>query len=456
MSNPTNTCCICLEGYMRGVNEPVLCSPCGHGVCKPCIEQWFRTNPNRTCPYCRTRITNYTINRSLMDTIENNSQSTTSTIVSNTNDSTDSGSVKSLFKFNEKNEKKNEKEEVIQDKCDEAYYVVDNSGSMSESDGKIFTEEKNGSLRTVFGVTRWEEARYKVLQIANYNVNRNIKATYYLLNPQYRQKWVENIDFIFIDPSLGDTGDKLKLLENELLSSSQIRGNTPLDQITEKLITELTNSKTLSSDYTINYNVITDGCPNSKRTFENSLKRLAKKFPVFLTINLTTEDDSVVEYYNGLDKTIGNELSGMDVIDDLKSEALEIVKAGNTFFTYSNEIHICRMAGCFSVVADLLDEEPLSLYHSNKLIKEIMHLPKDAPHWTDSSKYLEVVKIHNREVFDIYYNTFRPLVNINTLRYRLFMYNQKQELFNFYIKNKLVIFGCISVCTLLLINLVFS
>ena len=51
-----------------------------------------------------------------------------------------------------------------------------------------------------------------------------------------------------------------------------------------------------------------------------------------------------------------------DVIDDLETEQLEIINSKNTFLTYSHDVHVCRMAGCYSVVADLLDEEPLKIW----------------------------------------------------------------------------------------------
>ena len=85
------------------------------------------------------------------------------------------------------------------------------------------------------------------------------------------------------------------------------------------------NIKTLlENNFYINFNIITDGRPNSNVSFEHSLKNLAHRFPVFLTINLCTEDDNVVDYYNDLDKKIGTELSGMDVLDDWKQESYEI------------------------------------------------------------------------------------------------------------------------------------
>ncbi len=40
-------CIVCLEKFVREVNFPMSIVPCGHVVCRPCIEQWFRQNPHR-------------------------------------------------------------------------------------------------------------------------------------------------------------------------------------------------------------------------------------------------------------------------------------------------------------------------------------------------------------------------------------------------------------------------
>ena len=429
-----NKCCICLESYIRGINPPTLCSPCGHDVCKPCLEQWFRSNSAHNCPQCRTYITSHAINRSLMDIIESSPNIENNEVVGDIDN--DSGTQ--LFKIRLSSERTNE---TIKDKCNDAYYVIDNSISMGEPDGKIFKTNDDGIISSLFGVSRWDEAVQKVLQIATYNINRNMKATYYLLNPKARY-WKEDIDYIFIDPERKEeTKNNMIFLKNILLDKVQIRGSTPLDEITNNLYKELSRNHSLSIGHSINYNIITDGCPNSRYSFEMSIKKLAKRFPVFLTINLCTEDDSVVGYYNELDITIGTELSGMDVIDDLKSESYEIVNAGNIVVAYSEEIHICRMSGCFSVVADIMDEEAMSVYHTNKLVKEVLDLPEDIPHWTDVNKYIEIVKIHNKEVYDIYSGYTKPLVDINILMYMIYMFNLKRVINEFYTKNSSLIMG---------------
>ena len=46
------------------------------------------------------------------------------------------------------------------------------------------------------------------------------------------------------------------------------------------------------------------------------------------------------------------------------------------------------MSGCNSMIADLLDEEYLSIYHANKLVKELLNSPKDLPHWSNRREYI--------------------------------------------------------------------
>ena len=83
-------------------------------------------------------------------------------------------------------------------------------------------------------------------------------ATYYILNPKYRNNWVENRDYICVDPDEEDSiHEKLETLQKKILSQSQIRGNTPLDVITNNLYDELSRKSNLDESYYINFNIIT-------------------------------------------------------------------------------------------------------------------------------------------------------------------------------------------------------
>merc|ERR1712046_219093 len=111
-----------------------------------------------------------------------------------------------------------------------------------------------------------------------------------------------------------------------LLQPHNVRGATPLDQITRYLRQQLYKN---ASSNKLGYVVFTDGEPSSKLSFERELRQLASDVrsttstqssvptsavhSLFLTVNLCTDQDDVVEYYNDLDQKLGTELSGMDV-----------------------------------------------------------------------------------------------------------------------------------------------
>merc|ERR1712048_1220995 len=77
------------------------------------------------------------------------------------------------------------------------------------------------------------------------------------------------------------------------------------------------------------------------------------------------------------------------------------------------------MAGCFSVVADLMDETKLPPHHANKLIREILKPDTPFPHWDDKEAYLQAVgelAAQRPKGFDFYTGCFRPQVNVKQVR----------------------------------------
>jgi len=294
---------------------------------------------------------------------------------------------------------------------------------MSEPDGKVVIFDEQRRMCIIEGIARWEEAQSKAVVIAEYNIKRKMPPSYYLLNPS-SSNWIEGEDFVNIDPNEDGYEQNLMILKDKILHRNNIRGATPLDAITRHIKNSL-DEKDIKVP--VCYNIITDGEPNKKRLFENELRYLANHFTIFLTINLCTDNDDIIEYYNDLDVKIGSELGGLDVIDDYKGEQLEVIKAGNTFITYSHDIHICRMAGCNSVVADLLDETALSVFHANKLVKELLNNPSDLPHWTNRQAYIEKVQQLNTRVYNLHKKGMDDLINTEKLNQMIWLYEKKKE-----------------------------
>merc|ERR1711879_362585 len=105
--------------------------------------------------------------------------------------------------------------------------------------------------------------------------------------------------------------------------------------------------------------------------------------------------------------------------------------AGNSFFTYCHDLHVCRMAGCHSILADLLDEHALSMFHAVKLVKEVLkldatdvsfgeavsELASNPLSWLErTDEYLELVSQRNLQVFDLRSRCFKPLVSVQHLQ----------------------------------------
>lgn len=68
-------------------------------------------------------------------------------------------------------------------------------------------------------------------------------------------------------------------------------------------------------------------------------------------------EDDVLEFWQDVDEEVEFQL---DVLDDLRSEAMEIHKAGNDWLAYTPAMHLIREGGTNLKLLDLLDERRLT------------------------------------------------------------------------------------------------
>jgi hypothetical protein len=216
--------------------------------------------------------------------------------------------------------------------------------------------------------TKWEEACFRLEQIAKFNLDRGMNAAYYLLNPKERLKWVPDQDYVFIDGN-AQRKEAYRRIKKTLLVKDKVLGRSPLTEIVHNIDRRIRCSN-FGRDDLICLNIITDGIPDNAEPFKEAVVYLCQKpNKIFMTINLCTDEHRVVRYYEHLDKKLFTRIRSMrfgeniepttafslDVIDDFKNEYEEISQMNN-FFCYDEQIHISRMAGLADTIFDIVDE----------------------------------------------------------------------------------------------------
>lgn len=239
-------------------------------------------------------------------------------------------------------------------------WLVDNSSSMTVSDGKRLLETSSQNDVRVARCTRWEELQEAVDYHARLAALLGAPTRFVLLNdpsglracPQEMSiaergsKWIHDdlkalqVNFSTIEPG-GVTP----------LTTHLHRINRSIQHMREKIVLVLA----------------TDGRPTDSfgyssaavdRAFENALREIQSK--AWVVVRLCTNEESILEYYQKLDDQM--ELS-LEVLDDYLDEAKE-VHTFNPWLTYSLSLHRCREMGmsCHSLHRwlDWLDERAMT------------------------------------------------------------------------------------------------
>lgn len=218
--------------------------------------------------------------------------------------------------------------------------------------------------------SRWEEIRRMAMQQATMNMYMGTPCEFVLLNPPSSRRFGafrEGVDLATVDPRRGDVAPQLDALER-LLRNTRPQGSTPLaERLREiKHRLETVHSGLAEKGQRAIIVVATDGLPTLPGSGEPSgaareevttvIRQLTMALPVFLVVRLTTDEDSVVDYYNKIDE---EEELPLEVIDDIAGEAQEAYQKGNGWLVYSPLLHMIREGGTFVRFFDALDERRL-------------------------------------------------------------------------------------------------
>jgi len=162
--------------------------------------------------------------------------------------------------------------------------------------------------------------------------------------------------------------------------------------------------------------LVTDGVPNgSRHAFVESIRMLAREYPVHIVVRLCTNDSSVAEFFNQVDQEV--ELS-LDIVDDFQNEAKN-VHYYNPWLTYSHILHTIREAGTLSKLLDLIDERTLTPMEVGLVAQFLLRGVGQTKYSWNPEQFLgaaerDVLSAHH--VFDIRRRTMSPVMDIKALR----------------------------------------
>ena len=217
--------------------------------------------------------------------------------------------------------------------------VLDDSGSMSINDGEILME--HGSIRKAIKTSRWKEMGHAAKFHAELANIAKAPTEFCFLN---------NGAPIVVGEE-EDDGENMSKVKKILDGSPS--GGTPLVRVLNEIHAKIKRMEpTLRQrNQKVSLTIFTDGVAS-----DGNLEAVLRKFhhlPVWVVIRLCTNEDNVVNYWNGIDEDLELE---MDVLDDLIGEAKEVTRF-NPWITYGEPLHRLRESGCHVKLFDHLDEK---------------------------------------------------------------------------------------------------
>ena len=240
-------------------------------------------------------------------------------------------------------------------------WVVDNSGSMQNTDGHRFVETRRTNDVKVVSCTRWDEIRECVSYHAQIAAVLGEPSIFRMLNDPAAGP--NSAQFGIAETSLDATIVQAELKHAmDIMKRTQPSGVTPLIRHVEEIrqsVMEMAPQLRADGSKVVVI-LATDGLPTDdqgyggsaiQQQFLQALRGL-EGLPVWLVVRLCTDEDAVVNFYNDLDSQL--ELS-MEVLDDFIGEAQEVHEK-NPWLNYALPLHRLREMGYQNRVFDMMDE----------------------------------------------------------------------------------------------------
>lgn len=244
-------------------------------------------------------------------------------------------------------------------------WIVDNSGSMRNSDGHRIVPTKNKNDVKLVACTRWAEIKDTVNYHAQMAAMLKAPTVFRLLN--HPGAMVGPQQFSIAENSRANAD-----IMNDVHNATKIMNKTSPSGVTPLIshILEIQHAvremapELRKEGKRVSIILATDGLPTDdygtqgeliRQQFVESL-RLLEGLPVWIIVRLCTDEEDVVNFYNDLDEQL--ELS-LEVLDDFVGEAAEVYEK-NPWLNYALPLHRCRELGFYDRLFDMLDERALT------------------------------------------------------------------------------------------------
>lgn len=306
-------------------------------------------------------------------------------------------------------------------------FLLDNSGSTQAYDGHHYQAMPDGTWRSM-PCSRWEEIKHMALEQAQWNQAMGTPCEFVLLNPG-PEPLQEGRDYVRMDGASGPAAvDALR----RMLEGGGPRGVTPIADRLQEIHQRVSGQQAelARNGQRVVLVIATDGLPTSagsgqstsqdKQRMVQALKRLGAELSVFIVIRLTTDEDSVVDYYNEVDEEL--ELP-LEVLDDIESEAREIRGKGNGWLAYSPLLHKIREGGTFVKLFDLLDERCFTPTEVSLMAQLLLRREGQAPMPRSADDFCDALEDAVDEaplVYDPLRRTMGPPIHVGEVRWALF------------------------------------
>ena len=280
-------------------------------------------------------------------------------------------------------------------------WLVDNSSSMTISDGKRLLDTSSQNDVRVARCTRWEELKEAVDYHAQLAALLEAPTRFVLLNDPSGLHASSPQEMSIAERGGEWIQEDLEALQANF-SKLEPGGSTPLTLHLHRI-----NQSIQHLQEKIVLVIATDGRPTDSfgyssaavdRAFENALREIQSK--AWVVVRLCTNEESILKYYQDLDDQM--ELS-LEVLDDYLDEAKE-VHALNPWLTYSLPLHRCREMGmsCHSLHRwlDWLDERSMSraeMYNVIQILGIIADWTKSPNALDDNEQWLRFVDLVDKE-----------------------------------------------------------